>query len=130
MVDEFRTSCKCSNCDGGVCEKYMVRKNPRPKTKKNTDNPKKERKHDEMRLVHGLLRCKSGCGSWNRDRNGSSNIYKIAYQAIHKLERPSYLCRETNCDIKSQSLGVSVSRLCRETKHEIKSNQAVFTELL
>jgi transposase len=110
LVDEFRTSCKCSNCDGGVCEKYMVRKNPIPNK-------------DEMRLVHGLLRCKSGCGEWNRDRNGSSNIYKIAYQAIHNLERPSYLCRETNCDIKSKSLGVSVSRLCRETKHEIKSNQ-------
>ena len=58
------------------------------------NNPKKERKYDEIRLVHGLLRCKSGCGSWNRDRNGSSNIYKIAYQAIHKLERPGYLCRE------------------------------------
>ena len=85
LVDEFRTSCKCSNCNGGVCEKYMVRKNPKPK---------KERKYDEMRLIHGLLRCKSGCGEWNRDRNGSSNIYKIAYQAIHKLERPSYLCRE------------------------------------
>ena len=94
LVDEFRTSCKCSNCDGGVCEKYMVRKNPRPKPKKNKENPKKERKYDEMRLVHGLLRCKSGCGEWNRDRNGSSNIYKIAYQAIHNLERPNYLCRE------------------------------------
>jgi hypothetical protein len=92
LVDEFRTSCKCSNCNGGVCEKFMVRENPRPNK-------------DDMRLVHGLLRCKSGCGSWNRDRNGSSNIYKIAYQAIHNLERPTYLCREnksnqvvlTNC---------------------------------
>ena len=81
LVDEFRTSCKCSKCDGGVCEKFLVRKNPKPKK-------------DDMRLVHGLLRCKSGCGLWNRDRNGSSNIYKIAYQAIHNLERPSYLCRE------------------------------------
>jgi hypothetical protein len=90
LVDEFRSSCKCSKCDGGVCEKFMVRKNPRPNK-------------DDMRLVHGLLRCKSGCGSWNRDRNGSSNIYKIAYQAIYGLKRPSYLCRE------------------------IKSNQAVLT---
>ena len=49
-----------------------------------------------MRLVHGLLRCKSGCGSWNRDRNGSSNIYKIAYQAIYDLKRPRYLCRTSN----------------------------------
>jgi hypothetical protein len=83
LVDEFRTSCKCSKCDGGVCEKFMVRENPRPKK-------------DDMRLVHGLLRCKSGCGSWNRDRNGSSNIYKIAYQAIYGLERPGYLCRTSN----------------------------------
>jgi len=61
----------------------MVRKNPRPNK-------------DDIRLVHGLLRCKSGCGLWNRDRNGSSNIYKIAEAAINKLERPSYLCRETS----------------------------------
>ena len=83
LVDEFRSSCKCSNCNGGVCEKFRVRKHP---------NPIK----DELRLIHGLLRCKSGCGLWNRDRNGASNIYKIAYNAIHKLERPTYLCRETS----------------------------------
>jgi transposase len=81
--------------NGGLCEKFMVRKNPRPKPNKTKENPKKELKYDEMRLVHGLLRCKSGCGLWNRDRNGSSNIYKIAETAINKLERPSYLCRET-----------------------------------
>ena len=28
LVDEFRTSCKCSKCDGGSCEKYMTRENP------------------------------------------------------------------------------------------------------
>jgi hypothetical protein len=83
LVDEFRTSCKCSNCDGGVCEKFRARKHP-------------NKKKDELRLIHGLLRCKSGCGLWNRDRNGSSNIYKIAKNAINKLERPSYLCRETS----------------------------------
>ena len=82
LVDEFRTSCKCSNCNCGVCEKFRVRKHP-------------NKKKDELRLIHGLLRCKSGCGLWNRDRNGSSNIYKIAKNAINKLERPSYLCRET-----------------------------------
>ena len=81
LVDEYRSSCKCSNCNGGTCEKFMLRTNPKPNK-------------DDKRLVHGLLRCKSGCGIWNRDRNGSSNIYKIAYQAIHKLDRPSYLCRE------------------------------------
>jgi hypothetical protein len=83
LVDEFRTSCKCSNCNGGVCEKFRIRENPRPKK-------------DDMRLVHGLLRCKSGCGLWNRDRNGSSNIYKIAETSINKIDRPSYLCRTIN----------------------------------
>ena len=59
----------------------MVRKNP-------------NKKKNDLRLIHGLLRCKSSCGLWNRDRNGSSNIYKISYNAINKKERPSYLCRE------------------------------------
>ena len=85
LVDEFRSSCKCSKCDGGVCEKFMVR-----------THPNKKKNKDELRLIHGLLRCKSGCGSWNRDRNGSSNIYKIAKNAINNIERPSYLCRETS----------------------------------
>lgn len=82
LVDEFRTSCKCSNCNGGLCEKFKI------------ENQPNKNKKDELRLKHGLLRCKNGCGLWNRDRNGSSNIYKIAYNAINKLERPSYLCRE------------------------------------
>jgi len=30
------------------------------------------------------------------DRNGSSNIYKIARNAINNIDRPSYLCRETS----------------------------------
>ena len=85
LVDEFRSSCKCSKCDGGICEKFMVR-----------THPNKKKNKDELRLIHGLLRCKSGCGSWNRDRNGSSNIYKIAKNAINNIERPSYLCRETS----------------------------------
>jgi hypothetical protein len=109
LVDEFRSSCRCSNCNGGVCEKFRVKKHPNK---------------DELRLIHGLLRCQNGCGLWNRDRNGASNIYKTAYQAIHKLERPTYLCRETNGGIKPPSLGLSVSRLCRETKDET-SNQAL-----
>ena len=85
LVDEFRSSCKCSKCDGGVCEKFMVR-----------EHPNKKKNKDELRLIHGLLHCKNGCGSWNRDRNGSSNIYKIAKNAINNIDRPSYLCRETS----------------------------------
>jgi len=103
LVDEFRSSCKCSKCDGGICEKFMVR-----------EHPNKKKNNDELRLIHGLLRCKSGCGSWNRDRNGSSNIYKIAKNAINNIDRPSYLCRETS----NQSTSTSVynQTLCRYEK--------------
>jgi hypothetical protein len=85
LVDEYRTSCKCCNCEGGECKKFMVRDNPRP-YKNNTI------------LVHGLLRCKSGCGLWNRDVNGVKNIYKIAYNHINGLKRPLYLCRSNQSD--------------------------------
>ena len=30
---------------------------------------------------------------WNRDCNGATNIYKIAYNCVNKKDRPSYLCR-------------------------------------
>ena len=82
LVDEFRTSCKCSKCEGGICEKYMVRKNPKPYKSGNI-------------LVHGLTKCKICSNVWNRDCNGATNIYKIAKNAINKLERPKYLSRET-----------------------------------
>jgi len=80
LVDEFRTSCRCSKCHIGICEKSMVRTNPRPYRKGNV-------------LVHGLIRCKNGCGFWNRDVNGATNIYRITKAAINRLGRPSYLSR-------------------------------------
>lgn len=85
LVDEFRTSCKCSKCDGGNCKNFMVRKNPKPKK-------------DNLILVHGLLSCKNCSNIWNRDTNSASNIYKISKNAINKVARPIYLCRkeETN----------------------------------
>jgi hypothetical protein len=30
LVDEFRTSCRCSKCEIGICKKTMVRENPKP----------------------------------------------------------------------------------------------------
>ena len=107
LVDEFRSSCKCSNCNGGICEKYMVR-----------NHPNKKKNKDELRLVHGLLRCKSGCGSWNRDRNGSSNIYKIAKNAINNKERPSYLCREIKSN-QSASTSAYNQTLCGYEKTQL-----------
>jgi hypothetical protein len=83
LVDEFRTSCKCSKCDGGSCIKNMVMKNPRPYRRGNV-------------IVHGLICCKNGCGYWNRDVNGATNIYKIASNAINNKARPNYLSRSNN----------------------------------
>ena len=83
LVDEFRTSCRCSKCEIGICKKTMVRENPKPYRSGNV-------------LVHGLICCKNGCGYWNRDVNGATNIYKIAYNAINKKERPNYLSRSKN----------------------------------
>ena len=88
LVDEFRTSCMCSICkETGRCEKFQIRKNPKPYKSGNI-------------LVHGLLTCKKCSGVWNRDVNGTTNIYRIAKNAINRIERPKYLCRvkkdETN----------------------------------
>ncbi len=47
----------------------------------------------KITAVHGLLSCKNCANVWNRDCNGATNIYKIAYNSIHKIDRPSYLCR-------------------------------------
>jgi len=83
LVDEFRTSCMCSKCGEkeGRCEKFMIRKNPRPF-------------RNNLSLVHGLLKCKTCDGVWNRDCNGATNIYKLSYNAIHKVDRPRYLSRK------------------------------------
>ena len=76
----------------------MVMKNPRPWRAGNT-------------LVHGLICCKSGCGYWNRDVNGATNIYRIAYNAINNKERPNYLSR-------SNSRKRSRSRTSDQATHE------------
>ena len=88
MIDIiFRTSCKCSKCEGASCEKFMVRENQKPY------------KSGDI-LVHGLTKCKTCLGVWNRDINGATNIYRIAKSAINGIERPKYLCREKKEDVK------------------------------
>lgn len=96
LVDEFRTSCRCSKCNGGNCEKFRKCRNPKPM--KNNDI-----------ISHGLLMCKTCNGLWNRDENSSRNIYKIAYNAINKKERPNYLCRSKK--VVSGTTSSSVDRL-------------------
>ena len=88
LVDEFRTSCMCSICktETGRCEKFQIRENPKPYKSGNI-------------LVHGLIKCKTCLGVWNRDVNGSTNIYRIAKNAINGLERPKCLCRDENIKV-------------------------------
>ena len=82
LVDEYRTSCMCSICktEIGRCEKFQIRENPKPYKSCNI-------------LVHGLIKCKTCNGVWNRDVNGATYIYRIAKNAINMIERPKYLCR-------------------------------------
>ena len=82
LVDEFRTSCMCSKCEDGRCEKFLYRENPRPF-------------REGEKLVWGLLKCQTCDSVWNRDRNGASNIYKISKNIINGESRPDYLSRNS-----------------------------------
>lgn len=84
LVDEFRTSCKCANCFGD-CSKFRIRENPKPYK-------------NNLQLVHGLLKCKTCDGVWNRDCNGSVNIWKIMKNTINGLGRPKHLLRSKFSD--------------------------------
>lgn len=110
LVDEFRTSCRCSNCEGGECSKFREIRNPKPA------------KNNSI-LSHGLLFCKKDCGLWNRDENSARNIYKIAKNAIGKKERPNYLSRSNVISGTS-----SVGKLqCHSTS--VEATQSKFTRL-
>ena len=81
LVDEFRTSSRCSACsDHGVCSTF-----------REVDNPKPYREGRILR--HGLVKCQTCSRLWNRDTNASSNIWKVARNAIQGLPRPEYLQR-------------------------------------
>ena len=80
LVDEFRTSCRCSACEHGVCSTFRECDNPKP--------------YREGRILrHGLVKCKTCSRLWNRDTNASSNIWKVARNAIQGIARPAYLQR-------------------------------------
>ena len=106
LVDEFRTSCMCSICKNeiGRCEKFQIRENPKPYKSGNI-------------LVHGLIKCKTCLGVWNRDVNGATNIYRIAKNAINGLERPKYLCREKKDE------NVKVEKLEKEKVKKVVQNK-------
>jgi len=79
LVDEFRTSCRCSACHG-ECTTFRECENPRP--------------YRSGRIFrHGLVKCQTCSRLWNRDTNAASNIWKVARNAIRGEERPKYLRR-------------------------------------
>jgi len=111
LVDEFRTSCRCSKCEG-ECEKFIRRENHKPKF------PNQENYQDII-LVHGALRCKICKAVWNRDVNGATNIWKIANAAINGEEKPKYLQRDKKVEEKSKK--AKKSKVSKETKDKPKS---------
>jgi transposase len=91
LVNEFRTSCRCSACEG-ECKTFRKCVNPRPWM-------------NGIILRHGLVRCKTCSRLWNRDTNAASNIWKIANNAIQGLERPEYLQRARGSTVVLSTLG-------------------------
>jgi hypothetical protein len=103
LVDEHKTSCRCANC-GHETKTFRWCKNPKYWK-------------DNIMKRHGLLRCKNGCGLWNRDTNGAINIWKIAVEAIGKRKRPLYLRR-----VKNSISGVSST----PTTHDLHEDPSAF----
>ena len=87
LVDEFRTSCRCSSC-GGETKTFRKCRNPR-------DIPPcgSEWKRDEMITRWGLVKCETCSKLWNRDYNASRNIHNICQSAICGEDRPDHLKR-------------------------------------
>ena len=81
LVDEFRTSCKCSACEVGDCSTFRKVENPKPY-------------RDGHILRHGLVKCQTCSRLWNRHTNASSNIWKVARNAIKGDQRAAYLRRD------------------------------------
>ena len=59
------------------------------------------------------LSCKNCKVVWNRDVNGATNIYRIAKNAINKIERPKYLSRDKEKKDIQQNNSVKVVALTK-----------------
>ena len=92
LVNKFRTSCQCSYCkvDTAKCGKFRERLDP---------NTKKDDSNRHLRLVHGLLVCKTCRRFWNRDVNAAINIAHITREAIECRGRPAYLSRQSKTNL-------------------------------
>ena len=47
-------------------------------------------------IYNWLIYCKNEYDYWNRDVNGETHIYKIAYNMINNKELPNYLSRRNH----------------------------------
>ena len=106
LVDEYKTSCMCSKCEEGRCETFMKRESPKPYKKGKTI------------LVHGLLSCKNCNAMRNRDVNSSTNIFRIAQNAIEGKERPDYLSRK---HVKEEESDEKKVKKVKENQNRTKS---------
>ncbi len=97
LVDEFRTSCRCSACGGEWAK---------PKTFRVCEKPRPYRTGSILR--HGLVKCDTCSTLWNRDTNAASNIWKIAVRAIRGDARPDYLRRD-RVSLSGRSVGATQS---------------------
>ena len=70
----------CSSCNFIYFFFFNKLMNPRPW------------KHNSI-FRHGLVKCKTCSGLWNRDTNASTNIMKITEGTINGSGRPDYLKR-------------------------------------
>ena len=111
LINEFITSKMCCAC-GGITETFrysnclfiylfifyayfVVFKLLHNKTFRWVENPRPYRRSTRPWVkCHGLVRCTSCPRLFCRDNNGSSNIWKILYNAVHDEPRPAYLCRQ------------------------------------
>mmetsp|Transcript_659 Transcript_659/g.800 ORF Transcript_659/g.800 Transcript_659/m.800 type:complete len:204 (+) Transcript_659:134-745(+) len=112
LVDEFRTSCQCSNCQNETakCDKFRVRPDP------NTKKPLEQR---QTRLVHGLLVCKE-CGTlWNRDHSAAINIAHLTRDAIDGKDRVKYLTRQPSKTDSAVTSTVQNQNLHEDTKPHV-----------
>ena len=100
LIDEFRTSVKCNLCSTSIVnEEKKSKKKKVYREYEHGDCEKFRRAHGAKYPKHGLLKCETCKKLWNRDLNGSMNIYKVAkseiFGAIKGIKkakrRPEYL---------------------------------------
>ena len=97
-VNESYTSMKCSNCRKVEAECYNFKFSERKKWVKleQMKNPSKEipQKYSKSSMVHGLLKCGLCSTIFQRDVNGSNNIYfKVECIINGSQEYEIYLCK-------------------------------------